>query len=797
MTGLLHEKEFSRKSFVKGGGALVVGFSLAGGVAGRASALLGPEAPNALPPSASGYTPNLASLDSWITVNADNTIALKTSQIEVGNGITTGFLQVLAEEMNTSMSQMHYGQYNTNSLDVVDTWVVGSTGGEGGSNAMSGTGPRVRAAGAYAYQQLLNLASAKLNVPVASLSVSGGVVTGGGSSISYGQLVGGQLLNFTIPSPAATSGLAQGVAPSKAVANYTLVGTSVPRIDIPEKVTAEYTYVQNVRIPGMLHGRLVRPRGQGAYPYNSDVPVSVDATSISHIPGAKVLQVGNFVGVTAPEEYNAIQAAAQLKVVWNTNPIFPGTGNLWEHYRALDAAGKTPPVLSMNVGNYNAALAAAAHTASGTFKYAYNGHMPIGPSCAVADVTASGATVWSNTQNVEGLVTDVVAALGPNYLPQNVRVLFYEGAGTFGNGNVAFDTGEAAAVMSQAAGKPVRLQMMRWDEHGWTHYGPAIMTDIAGGLDANGNLIAYQATQYTQPGTSLYTTRELVGSATGSNQNSIPALGAGTVNAENTSPWLKVSTAGNFPVQGFQLWGKSVPASGGILQSGALRAPGGPQTSFANEQLLDMLAHTAGMDPLNLRLQNMLTDSSNQRWSGVLQAVATAAGWVTHVPNSTPQSGNIRTGIGIANGHHGGSYAAIVAKVEVNLTTGKITAKHMYAAQDNGITINPGLIANQMSGNLVQGTSRALWEEVTFNTNNVTSLDWVTYPILRFQDSPNVTVVNVAQPTLPALGSGEPPIVAIAAAIANAAFDATGVRMWEAPMTPSRVRATLRAAGVS
>ena len=507
MTGLLHEKEFSRKSFVKGGGALIVGFSLAGsGLAGAASAAS---------PSAAGYLPNVNQVDSWLTINPDNTATLKTSQIETGNGISTGFLMVLAEELSMGMGQMHYGGFNKASVDVVDTYVAVSSGSEGGSNAMSGTGPKVRAAGALAAQALLNLASTNLGVPVANLSVSGGVVSGGGKSVSYGQLVGGQLLNVAL-SP---SSLQQGVAPAKPVASYTLVGTSAPRIDIPEKVTGVYTYVQNVRVPGMLHGRLIRPRGQGAYTYNSDIAASVDASSIAHIPGAKVVQVGNFVGVVAPEEYDAIQAAAELKVVWNTNSILPGTGNLWDHYRTEDAAGNVPAAINTNVGNFASAIQGAAHTVSTTFKYHYQGHTPIGPACAVADVTPTGATIWSNTQNVEGLVTDVTAALGPNYPPQSVRVLFYEGSSSYGNGGVAFDAGEGAAVMSQAVGKPVRLQFMRWDEHGWTHFGPAIMTDMTAGIDANGNMVAYQVTQFTQPGTSLYTTRELVGSATSASEN--------------------------------------------------------------------------------------------------------------------------------------------------------------------------------------------------------------------------------------------------------------------------------------
>ncbi len=784
MTGLLHEKDFSRKTFLKGGGALIVGFSLAGSaLAGKAGAA----------PTPAGYNPDATQIDAWVTINADNTVVLKTSQIEVGNGITTGFLQVLAEELSTDMSQMRYGMFNPASIDVVDTWLAVSSGGEGGSNAMSGTGPKIRNVGAIVYNALLGMASANLGVPVANLTVKGGVVSGGGKTVTYGQLVGGKLLNLS----GGNNSLAPGVAPAKPMSAYTTVTKDpnpVVRIDIPAKVIGTYTYVQNIRLPGMLHGRMVRPRGQGAYPYNSNVPVSVDATSIAHIPGAKVVQVNNFLGVVAPAEYDAIQAAAQLKVVWNTNPILPGTGNLWNHYRQLDSAGKIAATVPTNKGNVDAALASSAHTVAGSFAHHYQGHMPIGPSCALADVTATNATIWSNTQNVYGLVTDLQNVLAP--LPANqIRVLFYEGAGSFGNGCVAFDTAESAAIMSKAVGAPVRLQMMRWDEHGWTHYGPAILYDMRAGVDANGNMTAYEATGFSQGGTSLYTGRELLGAGPGSPSAAANALptsvaGSGTV-SENLSPWMNVANTN------YKLINKPINSTMGIFQSGPLRAPGAQQTTFADAQTMDMLAVAANMDPLAFRLQNMQTDSTDQRWSAVLQAAATAANWKPFVPGANLQKGNIVKGRGIANSHHGGAYAAVVADITVNKKSGKITVDHMYAAQDSGFAVNPDLIYNQMVGNIIQGTSRALYEQVTFNKNQVTSIDWVTYPILRFADAPQVTHVLVQRLDQPSLGSGEPVTCPCVGAIANAFFDATGVRVHIAPLTPGRVRDTLKAAGVS
>src|SRR5437763_4389459 len=352
MTGFLHEKEFSRKNFLKGSGAVVVGASVVGaGLAGKASAA-----------SPAGYLPDITKLDSWISIGADNTVTLKMSQIETGNGITTGFLQVLAEELGTDITQMRYGSSLYDSAghalhSSVDTWIVASTGGEGGSNAMSGQGPKIRAAGAQARGILLGMASTQLGVPVGQLSVSKGVVSGGGKTITYGQLMGGKLFNATI-NPAT---LQPGVAPAKSIDSYETVTKrdKVARIDIPAKVNGVYTYVHNIRVPGMLHGRVIRPHGQGAYPYNSNVAVSVDEKSIAHIAGAKIVRVGNFLGVVAPKEYDAIQAAAQLKVVYNDNPILPGNGNLWRHYRDLDAKGKIPARVSLQVDDVDAALKSA------------------------------------------------------------------------------------------------------------------------------------------------------------------------------------------------------------------------------------------------------------------------------------------------------------------------------------------------------------------------------------------------------------------------------------------------------
>ncbi len=693
------------------------------------------------------------------------------------------------------MSQMIYGSsvhLAGSAIDTeVDTDVVLATGGEGGSNAISGTGGRVRAAGAAAMQALLGLASTALQLPLESLSAKRGVVTGAGKAIGYGELAGGRLLSVQIP--AVASNILQGTAGAKAVADYTLVTTSVPRIDIPAKVTGRYTYVHNLRVPGMLHGRWVRPRGQGPYLTSGfATPVSVDRSSIAHLPHVQVIQVGQFVGVVAPWEYDAIQAAAQLKVTWADTPILPGDTDRISQLRAAGSNGQIPARIVSGAGNLQAALGAAVKTVSASFYAPDRGHNPIGPGCALAIYTpgAAGAadsvTVYSNTQNVEACAQDLASVFG---LPlTNVRVVFYEGSSSFGNGWHAFDIAEAATLLAREARAPVRLQLMRWDEQGWTRYGQAFLTDLQGGVDAQGSIVAYSATQTAQPATSLFATGQLAfGLAP-------PALPSVMPNMENLAPFYNVALASG-PASAYQVVGKTVGQTLGIFQSGTLRAPAGPQTAFASEQFIDMLAVEAGIDPLSFRLQNIRSDGQFPRWATVLQSAARAAAFPARVSGSQPGSAALVEGFGLAIGTHNASYAAAVARVQVDRRSGKVRVLELWSAQDAGLAVNPGLIENQMAGNLVQGTSVALHEALRYDTRRVTSSDWVTYPILRFRDSPRVHTLVIQRTDQASTGSGEPPQVPVVAAIANAVFDATGVRMWQLPLTPGYVHGRLKQEG--
>jgi CO/xanthine dehydrogenase Mo-binding subunit len=799
MTGLIPEKEFSRKSLLKGGGALIVGFSTLGALGGRASAAA---------PTSAGYLPNQASVDAWIVLNPDNTVTVTSGQGEWGQGTPTALLMIAAEEMNMDFGQMRYHN--------VDTWVE-AIGGGGASAGITQRALPVRAAAAAAYNALLGLASTKLGVPAANLTVKSGVVSGGGQTVKYSDLLGGQLFNVIMP--ASQASLPAGQAPAKAVANYTLIGTSPPRIDIPAKVTGSYTFVQNVRVPGMLHARVVRPRGQGGVTSVDNQPQSVDPTSIAHIPGAQLVQINNFLAVVAPKEYDAIQAAAQLKVVWKSDPLLVGTGNFWSNVRAQDAAGLTPGVYyggsstgnSANPGdgqhgNVDAAIASAAKVLTATYTYEFNGHMSIGPTCAVADVLATGATIYCNAQTISGVPTTLSPILG---LPAaSIRAFFVEGSSSYG-GNPTTDVYTAAAVISKAVAKPVRLQFMRWDEHGWDNYSPATMYDVRAGMDASGNWTAVDWTTYGQGNSGLVPTNELIGAATWP-----PVAPLGT-QASSSDQVYKVSVLNK------RLLIKSLPLYHGGFRSAFFRAPNAPQATFATEQIADELAHAANMDPIAFRVQNIdATQQLGQRWLLVTNAVAKQANWQPKVANSVKQTGTIRKGRGFSYGIFGNTQVAGIVDVEVNMKSGKITATDLYLASNHGITMSPGLAANQISGGSLMGLSRALNEMVAFNKERVTSLDWVTYPILRFKDAPHVTVIicspsqnivivpgaenNLGPGNASAAGQGwlttgggEAGVVPPHAAVANAFFDATGVRIRQAPMTPARVRAVLKQAGVA
>jgi CO/xanthine dehydrogenase Mo-binding subunit len=763
MTRLLSRQEISRKSFLRGGGGLVVGLSLAG--AATAQAANDPRAPSPAHTGAVPGPPDAAQIDSWLQFNPDNTATLFGGNVELGQGTPTSLRMIAAEELDLAFDQVLYAQVDTNTSLSAATVGSGSTQG-----ALREAGNNVRTAAAAARAALLKLASAQLGVPVGNLSVANGVVSGGGKSVAYADLIAGKLFNSTIAAQRATL---------KQPGAFKVIGTRVPRQDIPAIVTGKQTYVQNIRVPGMLHGRVVRPRGQAAWSKGATLR-RVDERSIAHIPDAQVVRRGNFLGVVAPKEYDAVQAAAQLKVVWDETPSLPGNGNLAGAMR--DPARLQGEVLSANSGNVGAGLAAAKTVVSRSFFTPYQSHGVIGPNAAVADVRPGSAHILAASQIPYSTRTLVFNALQKQDAKSftnaaQVRVQVYPASGTYGHSGLD-DITVAAALLSQAVGKPVRAQFMRWDEHGWDNLGPAYLIDVRAGIDASGKIVGYDYTSFQHGWMAVETNAELSGVPLPQN--------AGTGNADTTS------AASYYDIPNRRVTSKRLDGYKGFLKGTYLRAPAAPQSLFASESVIDELAYLAKLDPIAFRKLNLDTTTvAGQRWADVLDTVAKLSSWKPRVSASALRSGNVVRGRGVAMGGFAGALPASVVDIEVDRKSGKIAVKHVYTVQDNGLGANPASIENQMVGCVIQACSRALLEEVRFSKVRQTSLDWVSYPILRFKDAPAVTVKHLQRLDQPAAGSGEPATAAIAAGIANAFFDATGARLTRVPFTPGYVRGVL------
>lgn len=743
------QRNLARRDFLKAGGALIVGFSTASLIPDSLFAQ-GP-LPYRLP------GPDPQQIDTWLAIHSDNTATVYIGYVELGQGSTTSLLQVSAEELDLDMSQVRTVR--------VDTSISPDQGGTYSSSAIARGSPAIRQAAAEARKALLEMASQRLGAPVEQMTVSKGVVSVVGApekSVTYGALIGGRRFHIQIT----------GKAPLKRVAEYKLVGSRPPRNDIPEKVRGTYTYFQHVRLPGMLHGRIVRPRGQGAYGAGAKIK-SLDEASVTHIPGARVLRKGDFVGVVAPREWDAVRAARELKIEWDMPDALPGSDNLYAAMRAE----QTVDHVVLQRGDIETAFFGAMpnHVASGTFHGPYQAHACFGPNGALADVRADSALLICSSQDVYTTRGTVARLLGMK--PEQVRAEYYEGSGTYGH-SCYDDAAQAAAILSQLAGKPVRLQFMRWDEHGWDPYGPAHVGEIRIAADANGKIVAYQYDGWHHNWGAVESSEQL---ALGT-----PAAEWRLGMAQQVNP---SQCGGMYSIPNIKLVNHQVNGLK-YLKAAWLRSPLDLSFAFASEQIIDDLARRLGMDSYAFRRVNI----ANERWQGVLDAVAQASKWEPRPPASQLSAKSIVRGRGIALGTHLTSYGGAVAEIEVNKESGEVSVKHLYGAIDAGLAVNPAFIENQISGQLVQATSRLLKEEVTFNKTNVTSLDWNSYPILRFEECPEVTAIVVQRLDQRSTGAGEEVSAATAGAIACAFFDATGVHITEYPLTPKRVLAALHPA---
>jgi nicotinate dehydrogenase subunit B len=745
--------ELSRRQFIKGTGALIVSFNLFPSPSNLfAQATGGP-----------GSDPDPTSLDSWLAIAPDGTVTVFSGKVDLGTGVETALAQIVAEELD-----IPFGRIKMMGLDTTKAIDQGITAN---SRTIERGGPQLRQAAAAARQELLKLAAARLNAPVNTLAVKDGVVSVAGNpaqKVSYGELIGGKQFNVKIT--ATGTGWDMKVAPevkAKDAKDYKVVGTSQKRIELPAKLTGEFTYAHDVRVPGMVHGRVVRP------PTITSKPTSIDESTVKNIPGLiKVVQEGSFVGVVCETEWAAIKAARALRVSWS-EPTTKMPADAEEVFAYIKNTKSLRDQVTVNKGNPDTALGQASKTYEATYRWPFQLHGMMGPSCAVADVVKDQATLYTGTQGSFDTRKAVAELLG--FPEKNVRVLYRESSGSYGRMG-ADDVSEDAALLSRAIGKPVRVQWMRDDEHGWEPKGPAQLDLARAGIDAQGKIIAWDFADRGFPltaasgrGLRLLASRQ-IGMKPTADGNSNGTAGGGEMYAfENQKcsaslvPWIQTDET--------------------PLRTGYLRAPGDMARCFASESFIDEIAADLRVDPVQFRMRYL---GANKRGTDALIAVAKQARWQER-PSPAPGAGSKPTGRGVAISNRANTICGAVAEVEVDKATGNVTVKRFTLSHDCGLIINPDGLKNQIEGNIIQSVSRALLEEVKFDGTGIKSLDWSSYPIIRFPDVPEIEIVLINRPEMPALGGGEPSSAPIGAAIANAIFDATGVRLREAPFTPERV----------
>jgi nicotinate dehydrogenase subunit B len=747
--------ELNRREFLKTTGALIIGFNLFSPSSVSAQSMVEP-ATDADPKE----------LDSWLAIAPDGTVTVYSGKVDLGTGVETALAQIVAEELDVPFNKVHMV-----SLDTAKAIDQGITAG---SRTIERAGPQLRQAAAAARQELLKLASERLGSPVESLSVANGVVSAGTKKVTYAQLIGGKKFNTKIPVNG--TGWNMKVAPDARAKNfkdYRVVGTSQKRVELPPKMTGEFVYVHDVRVPGMLHGRVVRP------PTITSKPASVDDSAVKNIPGfVKVVQEGSFLGVVCTTEWAAIKAAQALKVNW-TEPQTKMPAGPEEVFAYLKDTKSLRDQVTVNRGDPEAALSKADKTHEGTYRWPFQMHGMMGPSCAVADVSKDRATIYSGTQGSFGTRAAVAELLG--FPEKNVRLLWREASGSYGRMG-ADDVSEDAVLLSRAVGKPVRVQWMRDDEHGWEPKGPAQLDIIRAGVDDQGKIVAWNFADRGLPltaasgrGLRLLASRQ-IGMKPTADGNSNGTQGGGEMytfeNQKCAAPLIPWVQADETP-----------------LRTGYLRAPGDIARCFASESLMDEIAADQKIDPVQFRLRYL---GENKRGIDALTAVVKQARWQERPSPAGASTGAKAIGRGVAISNRANTICGAVAEVEVDKSSGEVSVKRFVLSHDCGLIINPDGLKNQIEGNIIQGVSRALMEEVKFDSTGIKSLDWSTYPVIRFPKIPEIEIVLINRPEMPALGGGEPSSAPIAAAIANAIFDATGVRLREAPFTPERVLAGLK-----
>ena len=760
MTKFEQSSAFTRRAVLLGGGALVI--SIGAPVSfDTVLSLQTAFAQGAKPP----LTPD--QLSSYVAVNADGTVSAFFGKMDMGHGLTVAIAQIVAEELDVPFKRVK--------VFMGDTANSVNQGGASGSTGIQFGGKQMRMASAEARRVLVEMAAGLLSTPIEQLVVNDGVVSSRADAtkrISYEQMLGGKYFNVQLDwnKQFGNTLYAPGKAQPKNPSEHKIVGQPIKREDVAPKVFAQEDFVTDVKVPGMVHGRTIRPGVAGA------VPVKVDESSIKDIPGAKVVWDKGFLGVVADKEWDAIQAAQKLKVEWSkVDQPFPEQASLYDHIRKASVRKRS---VDKENGNVDEAFKNAAKVIEAEYEWPFQSHASMGPACALVQIKDGEVTCWSGTQKSHFVQQGLALTLD---LPvDKVRVIYTSGPGSYGR-NDADDCAMDAAVLAKAVGKPVRLQYMREEGTGWDPKGPASIHKARAALDASGKVIGYE---FTSKGFSRL------------DVNTNGGKPHDTLSGQTLGVALKSGDGFGVPAESYAFDNKrmaweTIPPlldRSSPLRTAHLRDPVGPQIHFASESFIDEVAAAVNADPIEFRLRHI----KEPRDIAVIKAAAEKAKWDTRPSPRRDQSGNKVSGRGIAYSQRNGTRVAIVAEVDIDRSTGKIWARKFTVAHDCGQIINPDGLVKCVEGNIVQGVSRTLWEEVTFDRKSVTSVDWLTYPILDITETPaEVNVVLINHPDLPPSGAGEPSIRPLAAAIANAIFDATGVRIRRVPFSPDRVKSAL------
>jgi CO/xanthine dehydrogenase Mo-binding subunit len=734
----------SRREILAGGGALIVAFSMRPGASSFAQGAVGSK------PLA------LTEVDSYLSIDAEGMATIYSGKVDLGTGLRTALAQIAADELDLPIHSVKIVQG--------DTALTPNQGTTWGSLSIQVGGVQIRQAAAAARRALVDEAARMLHAKPEELRVVDGVIKApSGEALTYGELIGGKSFSITLDP--------KKPVPTKAPKDFALVGKPVPRLDIPDKVTGRFTYIQDFRLPGMVHGRVVRPPAIGA------ALESVNEDSVKDIPGIlKIVREGNFLGVVATSEWAAISAALALEAKWSNWEGLPDQAKLFDHVRETKIVADE---VTGHVGDTAAALAQAGVTrVNATYDFAINTHGSIGPSCAVAEFKDGKLTSWSASQATHNLRTQLAKMFT---LPvEDVHCIYIEGSGCYGR-NGHEDAAADAALLAKSVGKPVRVQWSRADEHGWDPKGPPTLIDLRAALDGAGEVTAWE-TEFFIP---QQTPKGFL----------VPMVAATLADLpfDNHIAPGNIFQNSNIPYKFANIKTTCRRLETTPFRPSWIRSPGRMQNTYANECFIDELAALAKVDPIAFRLKYL--DPADARGIETLNRVAALARWDPRASPKNDRRDDILVGRGVAYCKYElvRTYVAAVAEVEVNAATGAIRVKKFFVAHDCGQIINPDGLKNQIDGNIIQTVSRTLKEEVKFDRSMVTSLDWKSYPILTFPEVPEIVYDLIDRPNEPPWGAGEPAAAVVPSAISNAIFDATGVRLRSIPYTPDKVKAALRA----